>query len=105
MAASDKLLGALHERLAEVMLSMLEPVEHPEVLDEDGLVVKAAWTEYPSASVLTAAATFLKHNNITAVIETDEKLKQLQDKLASRGRVTDADIKEAIKDYGSRLIQ
>ena len=105
MTASDKILGVLHQRLAAVMIQMVEPIEHPAQYDEDGTVIKPAWTEYPSASVLAAATTFLKNNNITAAVETDEKLKALQERLASRGRVTDAEVKEAIKDFGSRLIQ
>lgn len=105
MAASEKTLGKLHERLATVLLEMLEPQEVPAVFDDDGNEVRPARVEYPSASVVQAAATFLKHNNITAVIEEDENLKALQDKLAARGRVTDADIKDALNNYRSGRIQ
>lgn len=112
MAASDKVLGKLHEQVARVLGEMLEPqeVEYPyDTLekDDDGkhIIETRMRMEYPSAAVLAAATKFLKDNNITATIETDEKLSALRDKLKSRGRVTDDDVKEAIKAAGSAMLQ
>lgn len=105
MAASSKVLGSLHEQLARVLSQMMEPVQHEEVLDEDGAVIKGKWTEYPPATVLAVAAKFLKDNSIFSGVEEDANLKALKEKLAARGRVSDADIKEAVHAVGGKLLQ
>jgi hypothetical protein len=112
MAASDKTLGLLHEKLARVLDLMLEPqnVEYPyDTLKKDGdgnrIIETRVRVEYPSAAVLAVAAKVLKDNNITATIESDEKLSALRDKLQKRGRITDDDVKEAIKAAGNAMLQ
>lgn len=112
MAASDKTLGLLHEQVARVLGEMLEPqnIEYPyNTMKKDGdgedIIETRVRVEYPSAAVLAAATKFLKDNNITATIEADEKLSALRDTLKRRGRVTDDDVKEAIKAAGNAMIQ
>ncbi len=103
MAASNEVMGALHKRLAEVMLQMIEPVEQL-VMDEEGNITDLM-IHYPAPAVLAACTTFLKNNNITSIVDSDPALSALRDKLKERGRVSDADVKEAVKDYGGRLVQ
>lgn len=105
MAASNKAMGDLHAKLARVLDQMMEPVVHPAVLDEDGGEIKAAWVEQPAATVLAVAAKFLKDNSIFSGVEEDSNLKALKEKLAQRGRVSDADIKEAVHAVGGKLLQ
>lgn len=92
MAASIKTLGQLHEALARVMLEMLEPRRR--VTEDDVEIV-----EYPAPAVLTAVATFLKHNNVSAAVEEDSHLSALREKLRARGRVTEGDVKEAVSGF------
>lgn len=112
MAASDKTLGLLHEKLARVLDLMLEPQEVEYAYntlkkDDDGkdIIETRVRVEYPSAAVLAVAAKVLKDNNISATIEADEKLSALRDTLKKRGRVTDDDVKEAIKAAGNAMLQ
>lgn len=112
MAASDKILGALHEQLARVMSKMLEPQERfrekaTGEKDSDGepIFEDVMYLEYPPANVLAVAAKFLKDNNITATIESDPLLTSLTEKLKKRGRVSDADVKEALAASGNALLQ
>lgn len=106
MPASSNELGGLHAALARVLNQMLVPVEHDAILDEDGGVVKEAWTEYPSPAVLAVAAKFLKDNSIFSGVDEDEELLRLKKTLEKRGRgPTDQDIKDAVHAVGSRLVQ
>lgn len=106
MPASSKELGALHAQLARVLNQMLEPVLHAAILDEEGEVVKPAWVEFPSPAVAAVAAKFLKDNSIFSGVDEDEELLRLKKNLAKKGRgPTDADIEEAVRGVGARLVQ
>lgn len=103
MPANNDLMGRLHQRLAEVMLQMLEPTVTPVYDPDDPEIIVDERVTYPAPAVLAAATTFLKNNNITSIVEDDPALSKLRDKLKSRGRITDADTQEAIKSYAGRL--
>lgn len=106
MPASSKELGGLHAQLARVLNQMLQPVEHPEVLNKEGEIVKASYVEYPRDGTLAVAAKFLKDNSIFSGVDEDEELLRLKKTLAKKGRgPTDDDIKEAVHAVGARLIQ
>jgi len=109
MPASSKDLGALHAQLARVLNQMLEPVERTVILkeaDEDGPAETEVRIEYPSPAVLAVAAKFLKDNSIFSGVDEDEELLRLKKNLAKRGRgPTDADVEEAVRGVGARLIQ
>lgn len=81
MTATVDTLGGLHQALAEVYKQILAGREEPvvvggEVLMKDGEPVMR--TVYPSAAELAAINTFLKTNNITAVVGNEGKLAELQ---------------------------
>lgn len=105
MSASGKAMQELHAQLARVLTDMLEPVEHEALLDEEGSEIKPAWTEYPAPATLAVTAKFLKDNSIFSGVEEDANLKALKEKLAKRGRVSDADVREAITAVGGKLLQ
>lgn len=76
MAASEKVLGSLHEVVAE---SLLADFEAAEKIEDPALRTLAR------DKVRAQAITFLKNNNITADPETDKGLAALREKLRSRG--------------------
>jgi hypothetical protein len=77
MAASDKVLGELH---AAVATAFSDQVKGFTEIGEDGKerVIR------PSPALLGAAVTFLKNNNITADVEGNSALRDLNEKLAAR---------------------
>jgi hypothetical protein len=77
MAASDKTLGALHEKLAIVLSSVLDG--RP-VADAAGNVTTAP----PSAAEMAVIVGFLKNNNITASAADNAGLAALREKLAEK---------------------
>lgn len=83
MTADLKTLQALHQRLAESFLELTR-VREVTKTDKDGNTYEE--TVYPTAAELSAAATFLKNNNITAAPETDPGLDALRQQLAERRR-------------------
>lgn len=81
MTASVDVLGGIHQALAGVYRQILDGREEPvivggEVLMKDGEPVMRKIP--PSAAELAAINTFLKSNNITAVVGNDGKLAELQ---------------------------
>lgn len=73
MAATDKVLGDLHEAVARALIRAIESR-----VDGDGIPI------YPSAAELGAAITFLKNNNVTCVPTDDNALGELQKKLEQK---------------------
>lgn len=65
MAASTEMMAALHSALAEVLLDSIREKDCP-------------------ASVLAVAAKFLKDNDITSVIEDNDAMRELDEKLKER---------------------
>jgi hypothetical protein len=76
MAASDKVLGELHRKVAG---ALIEQVEGYEETTEKGTVKVR-----PSPAVLGAAIAFLKNNNVTADPSDNAALKELNEALAAR---------------------
>lgn len=101
MAAADEgTLGALHTKVAEVLIDALDGQTLPEITDEDGTVIQEETKMPVSAAHITAAIQFLKNNNITcapsqdnALGELERKMKERQEKRAKRrdGNVVDFD--------------
>ena len=91
MAADETKLGALHDKVAEVLSMALDGEELPgytdKTEDEDGNIIEI---EVPpkrlpaSAAILAVAAKFLKDNQITCAPSKDNQLGELEAKLARR---------------------
>lgn len=75
MAASEKLLGSLHEVVTD---SLLADFEAADSIEDPGLRALAR------DKVRAQAITFLKNNNITSDPETDKGLAALREKLKTR---------------------
>lgn len=75
MAASTKTLGNLH---ALVSASLEADLEAAMAIEDP--VIRVAAVKEVRAQIIT----FLKNNNITADIETDDRLRGLREKLAAR---------------------
>ncbi len=73
MAATDKVLGDLHNAVARALIRAIEGYT-----DKEGNPV------YPTAAEMGAAITFLKNNNITCVATDDNALGELQRKLQEK---------------------
>lgn len=107
MAASNKTLGDLHEKLARVLADALDGAEREEVIpsedpDAEPTVVRTRIP--PGAAVMAVVAKFLKDNSIFGDVENDEHLKELKEKLRSR-LPTDKDVREAMAEVGRSLLQ
>lgn len=105
MAANEKTLGDLHDKVARVLSDALDGDELPEVIDEDsGEVTAPAKRLAPSAAIIAAATKFLKDNNITCVPTEDNALGELQRKMEERRnkriRLSEADIMDAKSQAG-----
>lgn len=74
-AASEKLLAQLHAKLTETMLK---------ALDEDTV----------SPTTLSAISKFLKDNEITCQIDSDDRMSDLQKALQNKRRVSDIDFSD-----------
>ena len=70
-------LARLHEKLTDVLLEL---TEISEIKDEEGNVTKIG----PSPAMLTVAKSFLKDNEITCNMQTDEKGSALADRLEGK---------------------
>ncbi|ATI16351.1 terminase small subunit [Caulobacter phage Lullwater] len=101
MAASEKKLGILHEKLADVFTELLDGV----VIGKDegtGEEVRMP----PSAAILTAVNQFLKNNDITCAPDESNamgklKAKQEERAAARKARADEqADKENALKDTG-----
>ncbi len=99
MAASDKTLGALHQKVAEALTEQVEGYDEP-VFDQEG-EEKGTKRVRPSPALLGAAIAFLKNNNITADATENEALSSLSKKLADRrkGKIPQAALDEAADAY------
>lgn len=93
MAATEKALGNLHAKLAEVLSEALDGTEIEGYEDPDTGEIVGASKMPPSASIMTVAAKFLKDNEITADVEQNDQLQSLRDKLNAK--------KEALKGKAS----
>lgn len=89
--ASDKILGELHGKLAQAMLSALSTSDAAaQLLEEFGdelpgpLVAFLTKTADTNPSLLTAVAKFLKDNSITCAIEDSEELSELEQRLKTK---------------------
>ena len=95
MAASDKVLGELHAKVASALTEQVDG--YTVVEDNVEKVVK------PSPALLSAAIAFLKNNNITADAEDNVALRNLGDALAARRkkRIPQAALDDAALTYAS----
>jgi len=88
MAASETKLGALHEKVAEVLLDALEGDTIPGYTEENpatGEVTEVPDRKLPASAAIIAAATkFLKDNNITCAPSQDNAVGSLVDKLKAK---------------------
>lgn len=81
MAAPEKRLGELHEKVAEVLIVALDGEELPGWVEENAEgeeVIVPARRMLPSAAIIAAATKFLKDNEITCAPSEDNTLGQLQ---------------------------
>lgn len=96
MSATESKLGALHEKVADVLITALDGEELPGYEDpETGEVVEAKRLA-PSAAIIAAATKFLKDNEITCTRDKGNVLEELEAKMAARranrqARVVDLD--------------
>jgi len=88
MAASETKLGALHEKVAEVLLDALEGDTIPGYTEENpatGEVTEVPDRKLPASAAIIAAATkFLKDNNITCAPSQDNAVGSLVDRLKAK---------------------
>lgn len=83
MAANESKLGALHDKVADVLTKALDGQQLPTgEQDDDGNEIMQ--TMEPSAAIITSAIQFLKNNNITCTPAQDNKLGELEEKLKAR---------------------
>ena len=82
MAASERKLGELHNKVAEVLMDALEGEELPGYMD--GEVEVEAKRIPPSAAIIAAATKFLKDNEITCTPSESNVLGELEQKMAER---------------------
>ena len=78
--ASGSTLGALHEKLAQVMLEALDGEKFTDPETNEETVFKAT-----NPALFTAIAKFLKDNDIVAIPDTEDAVAALKQKLAARG--------------------
>lgn len=89
MTASADELGRVHAQLTQVYLALVTPREEP-LFSKDGAPLLGAdgeqltRTVYPTAAELAAANTFLKNNNITAVVGDTGALDDLAARLQAK---------------------
>lgn len=92
--ASESKLGALHEAVATVLTAQISHQAEETVFNEDGEEVGTGEMVYTAApATIAAAIKFLKDNQITCDIETDENMNNLRDTLAKKqkhSRLTNA---------------
>jgi hypothetical protein len=87
-------LGALHGAVATVLTAQISHQEEEKTFDADGEEVGTGVYGYTVApATIAAAIKFLKDNQITCDIETDENMTNLRESLAKkqkRSRLTSA---------------
>ena len=99
MAASESVLGELHEQVAK---ALSEQVQGYQVETDEGVKeVK------PSPALLGAAIAFLKNNNITADASDNAALRELGEALAARRKkkIPQASLDAAAEDFANRFGQ
>lgn len=82
MAASEGKLGALHEKVADVLLTALDGELLPGYGEGDEAVPDKVIP--PSAAIIAAATKFLKDNEITCTPAENNALGELEAKMAAR---------------------
>ena len=102
MAANEKKLGDLHEKVADVLAQALNghEVDTGEV-DDDGKPIK--YRMAPSAAIIAAATKFLKDNDITVVPSQDNalgRLKEAQEARAEARKARRSDLTAASEQMG-----
>lgn len=92
-ATEDK-LSTLHGVVADVLTAQLQHTEAETTFDEEGNCVETGGEVHTAApATIAAAIKFLKDNQITCDIETDENMNNLRETLANKqrhSRLTDA---------------
>lgn len=99
MAANEKALGNLHEKLSQVLVECLEGDVLPGYTDDDTGEVFPEKRLPPSAAIMTVAAKFLKDNNITCAPSTDNKIGELSQALTERQKAREARAAATKADY------
>lgn len=84
MSATEKRLGELHEKVAEVLIDALDGEELPGYTDPETEEVVPAKRLAPSAAIIAAATKFLKDNEITCVVSDSNALGALEARMAER---------------------
>ena len=83
--ATEKKLGALHGAVADVLTARLNHTEAETSFNEDGEMVETGEQVHTaSPATIAAAIKFLKDNQITCDIETNENMNNLRDTLAKK---------------------
>jgi len=89
--ATDKLLGELHGRVAKTMLEALEASDQAQgLLDEyetdlpNDVVNYLKKSAMNNPALLTAVTKFLKDNSITCVIEDNNDMSELEERLKNK---------------------
>lgn len=106
MAATEGRLGALHEKVAEVLIEALDGEELPGYTEqgEDGEdIVHPPKRLAPSAAIIAAATKFLKDNDITCAPAANTAVNDLREKMAEKNRqraLRAADIADAKDQMG-----
>jgi hypothetical protein len=102
MSADEGTLGALHNKVAEVLSVALDGQQLPDYIDPETEELVKGTKLQPQAATITAAIQFLKNNNITcapsennAIGELERKMKARQDKRANRAGANVVDFEEA----------
>lgn len=104
MAASESKLGALHEKVAEVLMEALDGDVIPGYTEENpatGEVTEVPDRRLPASAAIIAAATkFLKDNNITCAPSDDNKVGDLVNRLKEKqkAKVSRFEIQDAKAD-------
>lgn len=84
MSATEKRLGELHAKVAEVLIDALEGEELPGYTDPETDEVIEPKKIAPSAAIIAAATKFLKDNEITCQPSENNALGELEKKMAER---------------------
>lgn len=104
MAANEDFLGLLHDATAQALMNKLKGTP---ILDENG--DETGEVIPPSAADIQAAAKFLKDNNITCAPSQDNKMGELEARLAEKSarrranRPTGFDLADAEAEAGFSL--
>jgi len=83
--ASERKLSELHGVVAEVLTAQLQQEEECTKINEDGEIEATGETRYTvSPATIAAAIKFLKDNDISADIETNQNMTGLKDALEKK---------------------